>query len=109
MTGKGRGRVKRRSPPSLGNILSLSGPQHGENFGYTILRAIGLLVFVGVKTFHTASVGFRTFGSPMTPGGNSIVPLSAALIRSVDPMPGPATRGDEFFYFPFAASVRELR
>src|SRR5215471_8973111 len=55
MTGKGRGRVKRRSPPSLGNILSLSGPQHGENFGYTILGAIGLLVFVGVKTFHTAS------------------------------------------------------
>src|SRR5215813_12700607 len=30
--------------------------RRGEDFGYTILRAIGLLVFVKVMTFHTASV-----------------------------------------------------
>lgn len=37
--------------------------------------------------------GFTTFGSPMSPGGNSTVPLSAALIRSVDPMLGPPPVG----------------
>jgi hypothetical protein len=39
----------------LGNILSLRGLRRGEDFGYTILRAIRLLVFVRVKTFHTPS------------------------------------------------------
>jgi hypothetical protein len=30
--------------------------RHGEDFGYTILREIELLVFGTVKTFRTASV-----------------------------------------------------
>jgi orotate phosphoribosyltransferase len=31
------------------------GLRHDKDFGYTILRAIGLLVFIRVMTFHTAS------------------------------------------------------
>jgi hypothetical protein len=34
--------------------------RHSEEFGYTILRAIGLLVLVRVMTFHTASTLSRT-------------------------------------------------
>jgi len=33
--------------------------RRGEDFGYAILRAIGLLVFVKVMTFHTASTPSR--------------------------------------------------
>jgi len=43
----------------LSNLLSLHGIRHGEYFEYFILRATGLLVFVRVVTFHTAS-GMRT-------------------------------------------------
>jgi hypothetical protein len=40
---------------SLSNLLSLHGLKHGEHSGYFILRATGLLLLVGVVTFHTAS------------------------------------------------------
>src|SRR5262249_7619828 len=33
--------------------------RHGEDFGHTIIRAIGLLIFVRVKTFHTGAPGDR--------------------------------------------------
>jgi hypothetical protein len=39
----------------MGNLLSLRGPRHVEDFGRTTLKAIGLLVFVSGMTFHTAS------------------------------------------------------
>src|SRR6516225_2217657 len=54
-----RGRVKDDLRQSLSNLLSLHGPRHDEYFGYFILRATGLLVFVRMVTFHTASVGSR--------------------------------------------------
>ena len=37
------------------NLLSLRGLPQYEDFGYTIPSAIGLLVFAGVMSFHTAS------------------------------------------------------
>ena len=42
------------------DLLSLRRPRHCEDFGYIILRAIGLLVFVRVLTFHTASPPLRS-------------------------------------------------
>jgi hypothetical protein len=40
--------------------------------------------------------GFTTFGSPMTPGGNSTVPLSARVDPLGRPGARPATRGMSF-------------
>jgi hypothetical protein len=51
--------VKDDLQQSLRNLLSLHGLQHGEYFEYFILRATGLLVFVRVVSFHTASVVSR--------------------------------------------------
>jgi hypothetical protein len=52
----------------LRNLLPLHGLQHGEYFEYFILRATGLLLFVRVVSFHTAS----THSGPRSKGGRAI-------------------------------------
>ena len=44
---------------SLSNLLSRHGLPHGKYFGYFILRATGLLVFIRVVSFHTGAPGDR--------------------------------------------------
>jgi len=39
--------------------MSLRGLRYRDDFGYTVLRAIGLLVFVRVKTFHERDRSIR--------------------------------------------------
>jgi hypothetical protein len=51
--------VKDDRRQSLGNLLWPHVLRHGEDFRHTILSAIGLLIFVRVKTFHAASPHFR--------------------------------------------------
>jgi hypothetical protein len=75
-----------------------AGRRHCEDFGCAILKAIGLLVFVRVETFHTASVdsrhlalahratavgGQQSFAS--THRGGGVAPLAASLVGLIEP------------------------
>ena len=52
----GRGHVKGRLLPIIGQYTVAPGQRYREDLRYTVPGAIRLLVFVRVKTFHTASI-----------------------------------------------------
>ena len=49
--------MKRKSPPVIAQFTVAASAAGNEKFEYSILRAIGLLAFVEVITFHTALYG----------------------------------------------------
>jgi hypothetical protein len=87
MTALGGGRVKEKI---AGNHWAIycrcAGLPAWRDFGYTILRAIGLLVFVRAKAFHTASVESGLFwGNTRRATGvaSNIVVFEAMLDKAI--------------------------
>jgi hypothetical protein len=65
--------------------VMFAGLRHCEHFGCTILRAIGLLVFIRLVTFHTASVepGHSARRGRDTAAGSEYLPASPREPRGV--------------------------